>query len=43
MALLTAFNELNQEFELVGLDGVVKSHDGISVTEHDLFRFQAPT
>lgn len=40
MALLTAFNELNHEFELVGLDGVVKSHDGISVTEHDLFRFQ---
>lgn len=40
MALLTAFNELNHEFELVGLEGVVNSHDGLNVTEHDLFRFQ---
>eukprot|EP00435_Cladocopium_sp_Y103_P053480 s2477_g17.t1 len=40
MALLTAFNELNHEFELGGLEGVVKSHDGLNVTEHDLFRFQ---
>ena len=41
MALLTAFNELNHEFELVGLEGVVNSHDGLNVTEHDLFRSQA--
>lgn len=40
MALLAAFNELNHEFELVGLEGVVNSHDGLNVTEHDLFRFQ---
>mmetsp|Transcript_68959 Transcript_68959/g.152075 ORF Transcript_68959/g.152075 Transcript_68959/m.152075 type:complete len:593 (+) Transcript_68959:46-1824(+) len=40
MALLTAFNELNHEFELVGLEGVVNSHDGLNVTEQDLFRFQ---
>lgn len=43
MALVTAFNELNHEFELVGLEGVVNSHEGLNVTEHDLFRFQAPT
>lgn len=40
MALLTAFNDLHPELENEGLEAVVKSHDGLNVSDHDLFRFQ---
>ena len=40
MALLTAFNELNPEIEHEGLETVVRSYEGINVTDHDLYRFQ---
>lgn len=40
MALLTAFNELNPDIEHEGLETVVRSYEGINVTDHDLYRFQ---
>jgi len=40
MALLTAFNELNPDIEHEGLEAVVRSYEGINVTDHDLYRFQ---
>eukprot|EP00439_Symbiodinium_sp_Y106_P085631 s53_g29.t1 len=41
MALLTAFNDLNEEIAFSGLEAVAFSENSIHVSVHDLYRFQA--
>ncbi|CAE7407815.1 unnamed protein product [Symbiodinium microadriaticum] len=40
MALLTAFNDLNEEIAFSGLEAVAFSENSIHVSVHDLYRFQ---
>mmetsp|Transcript_37638 Transcript_37638/g.67045 ORF Transcript_37638/g.67045 Transcript_37638/m.67045 type:complete len:324 (+) Transcript_37638:96-1067(+) len=40
MALLTAFNEMNEEIAYSGLEAVANSDTAIQVSVHDLYRFQ---